>query len=156
MPDQSATVNRRAPDFSLRYTRGPGTEPQQCGLADFQDRWLLLLFYPRDFTLVCPTELLAISARIAEFQDRECDVLAVSTDSIATHERWLATPRSQGGLLGLNFPLASDESGEMCRAYGVYVPKQHLALRGLFVIDPNGVLQYQVVHNLSVGRSTGE
>jgi alkyl hydroperoxide reductase subunit AhpC len=125
-------------------------------LADYQDRWLLLLFYPRDFTLVCPTELLAISARIAEFQDRECDVLAISTDSIATHERWLATPRSQGGLLGLNFPLAADESGEMCRAYGVYVPKQHLALRGLFVIDPNGVLQYQVVHNLSVGRSTGE
>lgn len=156
MANASATVNRRAPDFSLMCTRGPGSTPRECGLSDYEDRWLVLLFYPRDFTLVCPTELLSISARIAEFGARECDVLGISTDSIATHERWMATPHSQGGLLGLNFPLAADESGEVCRAYGVYVPKQHLALRGLFVIDPNGVLQYQVVHNLSVGRSTDE
>lgn len=156
MANPTATVNRRAPDFSMPHTRGPGVGTQHGSLADFQDRWLVLLFYPRDFTFVCPTELLSVSDRIAEFQERECDVLAVSTDSIDSHDRWLATPRSQGGLLGLNFPLASDESGEVCKAYGVYVPKQHLALRGLFVIDPNGVLQYQVVHNLSVGRSTDE
>lgn len=156
MANATATVNRRAPDFSLMRTMGPGSTPESCSLSDYQDRWLVLLFYPRDFTLVCPTELSAISARIAEFQERECDVLAISTDSIPTHERWLATPRSQGGLLGLNFPLGADETGDVCRAYGVYVPKQHMALRGLFVIDPNGVLQYQVVHNLSVGRSTDE
>src|SRR6185295_4038945 len=156
MASQSAMVSRRAPDFSLLCTRGPGTAPQQTSIADYQDRWLLLMFYPKDFTLVCPTELTAVSGRIADFQERECDVLAISTDSIATHERWLATPRAQGGLSGLNFPLAADESGETCQAYGVYVPKQHMALRGVFVIDPNGVLQYQVIHNLSVGRSTDE
>jgi serine/threonine protein kinase/peroxiredoxin len=105
---------------------------------------------------VCPTELTAISGRFGEFQSRECDILAISTDSVATHERWLGTPPAQGGLGGLNFPLAADESADVCRAYGVYVPKQNLALRGLFVIDPNGVLQYQVIHNLSVGRSTDE
>jgi eukaryotic-like serine/threonine-protein kinase len=148
-------VGRRAPEFTIPCTRGLGTE-RQFRIADCEDRWLMLLFYPRDFTLVCPTELTAVSARIAEFENRDCDVLAISTDSIATHERWLATPPSQGGLSGLNFPLGSDESGEMCKSYGVYVPKQHVALRGLFVVDPNGVLQYQVVHNLSVGRSTDE
>jgi serine/threonine protein kinase len=83
-------------------------------------------------------------------------VLGVSTDPLETHERWLATPSWEGGISGLNFPLASDADGAACRAYGVYVVRQHLALRGLFIIDPNGVLQYQVVHNLSVGRSTEE
>jgi serine/threonine protein kinase len=80
----------------------------------------------------------------------------VSTDTLETHERWIDTPVSQGGLGGLNFPLASDVDGTVCQAYGVYVPRQRLALRGLFIIDPNGVLQYQVTHNLSVGRSTEE
>src|SRR4051794_12544183 len=89
MANPTITVNRRAPDFSLMQTRGAGSKPQLCSLADYQDRWLMLLFYPRDFTLVCPTELSSVSARIAEFEERECDVLAISTDSIATHERWL-------------------------------------------------------------------
>lgn len=83
-------------------------------------------------------------------------MLGVSTDSVETHERWLETPPSQGGLGGLSFPLAADQDGVVCRAYGVYVERQHLALRGLFLIDPNGVLQYQVVHGLSVGRSPDE
>jgi serine/threonine protein kinase/peroxiredoxin len=100
--------------------------------------------------------LTALSGRIAEFRERACDVLGISTDSLETHERWLGTPAWQGGLGGLNFPLASDADGTVCRAYGVYVAQQHLALRGLFIIDPNGVLQYQVVHNQSIGRSTDE
>jgi eukaryotic-like serine/threonine-protein kinase len=100
--------------------------------------------------------LTALSGRIAEFRERECDLLGVSTDSLETHERWLGTPPWEGGIGELNFPLAGDVDGTVCRAYGVYVPRQHLALRGLFIIDPNGVLQYQVVHNLSVGRSTEE
>jgi len=83
-------------------------------------------------------------------------VLGVSTDSVATHERWIDTSPDQGGLGGLNFPLAADEDGAACRAYGVYLERQHVALRGLFLIDPNGVLQYQVVHSLTVGRNTEE
>jgi serine/threonine protein kinase len=97
-----------------------------------------------------------VSGRLADFTQRDCDVLAVSTDSLDSHDRWIATPRQQGGLGGLSFPLASDESGEMCQAYGVYIPRRHLALRGLFIIDPNGVVQYQVTHNLNVGRATDE
>ena len=83
-------------------------------------------------------------------------MLGISTDSVATHERWLQTPPAQGGLGELNFPLAGDDDGGVCKAYGVYLERQHMALRGLFLIDPNGVLQYQVVHNLTVGRSVEE
>ena len=97
-----------------------------------------------------------MSGRIAEFRARSCEVLGISTDSAATHQRWLGTPSEQGGLGPLHFPLACDEDGRVSRAYGVYVEGQKLALRGLFIIDANGVLQYQVVHNLSVGRSTDE
>jgi hypothetical protein len=97
-----------------------------------------------------------VSGRIAEFRERGCDVLGVSTDSIATHERWLAAPPAEGGLGELNFPLAADEDGAVCRAYGVYDERQRVALRGLFLIDANGVLQYQVVHSLTVGRNTEE
>ncbi len=91
-----------------------------------------------------------------EFERHGCDLLAVSTDKIESHERWINIPSAQGGLGGLQFPLASDEAGAASRSYGVYLEQQHVALRGLFMIDPNGVLQYQAVHNLSVGRRSDE
>jgi serine/threonine protein kinase len=91
-----------------------------------------------------------------EFRQRGCHLLAISTDSLESHERWITTPRTQGGLGGIHFPLASDRDGAVARAYGVYLEPQHVSLRGLFVIDPNGVLQYQAIHNLSVGRRTDE
>ena len=97
-----------------------------------------------------------MSGRIDEFRDKGCEVLGISTDSVETHERWLTTDPSQGGIGALQFPLASDDDGDVCRRYDVYVGKQHLALRAMFIIDPNGVLQYQSVHSLSVGRSVEE
>ena len=97
-----------------------------------------------------------MSGRIAEFHKRNCEVLGISTDSLETHERWLTTPPSRGGLGPIEFPLASDPDGAVSRQYGVYIEKQRLALRAVFMIDPNGVLQYQVVHSLSVGRSSDE
>src|SRR5262249_11044910 len=93
---------------------------------------------------------------MSEFRARHCEVLGISTDSLETHERWISAPRQEGGLGGLEFALASDESGAVSSAYGVYLARRHLALRGLFIIDPNGILQYQVTHNLNVGRSTEE
>jgi alkyl hydroperoxide reductase subunit AhpC len=149
-------VGTRAPDFSLPCTLLADSRSPQVSLADYRDRWLILLFYPRDFSLVCPTELTALSVQIEEFARRDCDILGISTDSLASHERWMTTPRNQGGLGRLAFPLASDLDGSVCQAYGVYLPRQHVALRGLFIIDVNGVLQYQVVHNLSVGRRSDE
>ncbi|MGQ0637147.1 MAG: protein kinase domain-containing protein [Planctomycetaceae bacterium] len=156
MAAASPLVGSLAPDFSLPCTSVGSGGPRTASLADYRGRWLMLLFYPRDFSLVCPTELTALSARLDEFQRRGCELLGVSTDSIETHERWIATPKGQQGLGGLAFPLAADEAGAAARAYGVYLEWQKLALRGLFIIDPNGVLQYAVVHNTSVGRRTDE
>ena len=152
----SPLVGSRAPQFALPQTGHANDGPSLATLDGFRDRWLVLFFYPRDFSLVCPTELSSLSRRIAEFAQRDCDILGVSTDSLETHERWIATPSNQGGLGGLNFHLATDESGAVCRVYGVHLARQNVALRGLFVIDPNSVIQYQVVHNLSVGRSVDE
>lgn len=93
---------------------------------------------------------------MADFEERDCAVLGISTDSIETHERWLELGPAQGGLGGLNFPLAADPDGAASRAYGVYLARQHVALRGLFVVDPNGVVQFQVTHSLTIGRSVDE
>lgn len=151
-----AIVGKLAPNFDLPCTGVPGSTRRRAALTDYRERWLTLAFYPRDFSLVCPTELTALSARIEEFRRRGCEVLGISTDSIESHERWIATPRGLGGLGVLNFSLASDQDGSVSRAYGVYLEQQHVALRGVFIIDPNGVLQYQGVHNLSVGRRSEE
>jgi alkyl hydroperoxide reductase subunit AhpC len=155
MDIQTARVGKRAPEFELPCTRGPGST-RRVRLGDYRDRWLILVFYPRDFSLVCPTELTALGARVEELGRRGCDVLGVSTDPIESHERWIATPRARGGLGEIHFPLASDRDGAVARAYDVYLGPQRVALRGLFIIDPNGVLQYQAVHNLSVGRRSDE
>lgn len=149
-------VGSRAPRFEMPATPGPGRPSPSVSLDDYAGRWLVLMFYPRDFSLVCPTELLALSARSAEFLSRGCDLLGVSCDTIESHLRWIETPRSLGGLGGLGFPLASDLDGRVSASYGVFLPWQHIALRGLFIIDPNGVLQYQVIHNLSIGRRADE
>jgi alkyl hydroperoxide reductase subunit AhpC len=149
-------LGRSAPDFDLLCTQGPGASPRRAKLSDYRGGWLALVFYPRDFSLVCPTELTGLSARVEEFRRNGCELLGVSCDPVETHEAWIATPRGQGGLGGLAFPLAGDTDGSVCRAYGVYLEPQRVALRGLFLIDPNGVVQYQVVHNLSVGRRTEE
>ncbi|CAN5823695.1 hypothetical protein BH23PLA1_BH23PLA1_08380 [soil metagenome] len=145
-----------APDFNLPCTTGKGSGERQAALSDSRGRWLVLIFYPRDFSLVCPTELTGLGERIEEFQARDCDLIGISTDLIARHEEWLDTPRASGGLDGLPFPLASDEDARTCRAYGVYSESGQVALRGLFLIDPEGALQYQVVHGLSVGRRADE
>lgn len=149
-------VGSLAPDFSLPCTMGAAATVHTASLADFRGRWLMLVFYPRDFSLVCPTELTALSGRIEEFRNRGCELLGISTDTIDTHAQWIAAPRSQQGLGGLAFPLASDVDGAVAKAYGVFLAWQKLALRGLFVIDPNGVVQYAVVHNTSVGRRSDE
>jgi alkyl hydroperoxide reductase subunit AhpC len=145
-------VGKRAPDFELECTLGTGRERRRVSLEDYDDEWLVLVFYPRDFSLVCPTELTALSNRVGEFSERHCRLLGISTDDIETHERWIATPRAQGGLGGLEFPLASDIGGSVASAYGVYQKRQGICQRGLFIIDPNGVLQFMVVNNMSVGR----
>jgi len=152
----TAMVGRPAPAFELECTCGSRHSRRVVRPQDYLNRWLILMFYPRDFSLVCPTELSAVSARYGEFAGLGADVLAVSTDSVESHECWIATSRAEGGLGPISFPLASDPGGQIARAYGACLEPISVALRGLFIIDPNSVVQYQVIHNLNVGRRTDE
>jgi alkyl hydroperoxide reductase subunit AhpC len=105
---------------------------------------------------VCPTEVTALSDRNQEFADLNAEILGVSTDSVYSHRAWIETPREKNGVGPLNFPLAADITKEVARDYGVLVEAEGVALRGLFIIDPDGILQYAAIHNLSIGRSVDE
>jgi alkyl hydroperoxide reductase subunit AhpC len=145
-----------APEIDLPCTRPMAEHPGRFRLSAQRGRWVILVFYPRDFTFVCPTELTAISARISEFWERRCEVVGISVDTLRTHEEWIGTAPIDGGVGPLRYPLAADETTAVSRAFGMYVAGKRVALRGLFIIDPSGRLQYQVVHGLSVGRSATE
>ena len=149
-------VNHQAPNFALECIDWENLRERSVRLGDYTGEWLILLFYPRDFSFVCPTELIAFSAQAGEFSKRHCKILGISVDSLALHREWLETPRENGGLGPLQFPLASDVKGQAARAYGVWDGDKQVAQRGLFIIDPEGVLQYAVVHNLNVGRTPNE
>ncbi|MEX1230980.1 MAG: protein kinase [Planctomycetaceae bacterium] len=156
LSNSTPLVGAPAPDFSVACVDLKSREPRRISLGDFRGRWLMLVFYPRDFSFVCPTELTSFSGHMADFRERGCDVVGISTDTVESHIEWLHSPASAGGVGPLQFPLAADTEGAMSRAYGVWVPQNEVSTRGLFIIDPEGVLQYSVVHNLNVGRSVNE
>ena len=151
-----AKVGQPAPAFDMPSTKNLEKLNENVKLPDYQGKWLVLLFYPLDFTFVCPTELTTFSDRYEDFVGIGADVIGVSTDSVHSHRAWLKTPRDKGGVEGLRYPLASDITKEVSRDYGVLIEDKGIALRGLFVIDPEGVLRYKVVHDLNVGRSAEE
>jgi peroxiredoxin (alkyl hydroperoxide reductase subunit C) len=151
-----AKIGRPAPDFSMKTTANLESLAATATLTDYRGKWLVLLFYPLDFSPLCPTELLAMNERYEELQEVGAEVLGVSTDSVYSHRAWIQTPRSEGGLGGLHFPLAADMTRQASRDYGVLIEEEGIALRGLFIIDPEGVLQYSTVTNLNIGRSVDE
>jgi peroxiredoxin (alkyl hydroperoxide reductase subunit C) len=151
-----ARVGGPAPDFTMPSTRNLEKLDQAVALSDYRDKWLVMFFYPLDFTFVCPTEITAFSDATDKFRAVGAEVLGVSIDSQYVHRAWIKTPRNQGGLGELNFPLAADLTKDVARRYGVLIEEKGIALRGLFIIDPKGVLQYSVIHNLGVGRSVDE
>jgi len=155
----TAQVGQPAPDFSApaAFPGEAANSPLQAArLADYRGRWLVFFWYPLDFTFVCPTEITALSDRRDEFADRDTDVLGASTDSAYSHRVWMGMPRERQGIADLRFPLLSDKTGRIARDYGVLLEEEGVALRGLFIIDPEGVIQYAVTHNLNVGRSVDE
>lgn len=153
---ERAQVGQPAPDFDMASTKNIDKLNENIKLSDYSGKWLVLLFYPLDFTFVCPTELTTFSDRYDDFEGIGADVLGVSTDSVFSHRAWLQTSREKGGVEGLRYPLAADSTKSVSRDYGVLIEDQGVALRGLFVIDPEGVLRYKVVHDLNVGRSAEE
>jgi peroxiredoxin (alkyl hydroperoxide reductase subunit C) len=155
-PGDVAQVGQPAPDFNMESTRNLENLDQPVRLADYKGKWLVMFFYPLDFTFVCPTEILAFSEAVPRFRQVGAEILGVSTDSKFSHRAWIKTPRNQNGLGELNFPLAADLTREVSRKYGVLIEDKGIALRGLFIVDPKGTMQYSVVHNLGVGRSVDE
>ena len=154
-----AQVGQPAPDFTAPAAfpdEAPDSPLQTVRLADYAGRWLVFFWYPLDFTFVCPTEITALSDRLDEFADLDTDILGASTDSVYSHRAWMQMPRERQGIAGLRFPLLSDKTCKIARDYGVLLEDEGVALRGLFVIDPDGVIQYSVMHNLNVGRSVDE
>ncbi|GFR23819.1 peroxiredoxin 1 [Trichonephila clavata] len=125
-------------------------------LSDYQGKYLVLFFYPLDFTFVCPTEIIAFSERAEEFRKINCEVVACSTDSHFSHLAWINTPRKEGGLGKMNIPLLSDKSCVISKAYGVYKEDAGISFRGLFIIDGDGKLRQITVNDLPVGRSVDE
>lgn len=149
-------VAKEAPDFTMETALGNGTDFGKVSLSDYKGKWLVLFFYPLDFTFVCPTEITALSDSADVFDDLDCEILGVSTDSKFSHRAWINTARDANGLGKLNFPLAADLTHKVSRDYGVLIEEEGIALRGLFIIDPEGELKYQVVNHNDVGRSVDE
>ena len=147
----SRLVGKQAPDFKFNAVTGNGEEFVQIKLDDYKGKWLVLFFYPLDFTFVCPTEITGYSKQIDKFKELGAEVLGVSVDSEHSHKAWINSSLGQ-----INFPLASDMTKKVSDDYGVLIEEEGIALRGLFIINPEGVLQYSVVHDLNVGRSVDE
>jgi len=149
----SIKVTSPAPKFSAKAIVN-GTI-KDVSLDGYAGRWVVLFFWPLDFTFVCPTEIIAFSDRAAEFEEINAQILGVSVDSQFTHLAWTETPRNKGGLGKVHFPLVADLDKSIARDYGVLL-EAGMALRGLFLIDPHGVIRHSTVNDLPVGRSVDE
>jgi len=152
----SVKVGQKAPDFTMSTTEDIETLERVAKLEDYQGKWLVLFFYPLDFTFVCPTEIKGFNSKLDEFKKIGADVLGVSTDSVYSHRAWIKASKEDGGLGDLNYPLASDITKQVSRDYGVLIEEKGVALRGLYIIDPEGIIRYQIVSDLNVGRSVDE
>src|SRR2546425_10054227 len=125
---ESAQVGKPAPDFEIPSTKNIQKLDQPVKLSDYRGKWVVLLFYPLDFTFVCPTELTAFSDRYEDFQGINAELIGVSTDSVYSHRAWLNTPRDKGGVQGLNYPLAADSTKKVASDYGVLIAERGVAL----------------------------
>lgn len=147
-------VGQTAPDFTA--TAVIDQEFKTIKLSDYRGKYTVLFFYPLDFTFVCPTEITAFSDRHSEFKAINTEILGVSVDSQFSHLAWIQSDRKSGGIGDLNYPLVSDLKKTISEDYNVLDPEEGLALRGLFIIDKDGVIQHSTINNLSFGRSVDE
>lgn len=152
-PCSITLVTNKAPAWSGKAIIN-GEVKDLCS-QDYQGKFQILLFYPLDFTFVCPTELIAFSDRVDEFRRLDAEVIGISVDSEYSHLAWANTPRDKGGLQPIRIPLLSDIKKEVAQAYGV-LHKSSVALRGLFIIDPKGIIRHATINDLPIGRSVDE
>ena len=144
-------IGKQAPYFSMEALSADGEHFVRVALPDYAGKWLVLFFYPMDFTFVCPTELTAFSEHREAFRAAGAELLSVSTDSVYTHQAW-----QRNGLGGLGYPMAADQTLRVCADYGVLLEEEGVALRGLFLIDPEQKVRYSVIHDNNIGRNPEE
>ncbi|MCB9544215.1 MAG: peroxiredoxin [bacterium] len=151
----SVRIQHPAPDFKATAVM-PDGEIKEISLGDYKGKYVVLFFYPLDFTFVCPTEIIAFSERVSEFEKLGVQVLGASVDSQFSHFAWRNTPRNVGGIGQINYPLIADITKSISRDYGVLIEEEGIALRGLFIIDGKGTLRQMTVNDLPVGRNVDE
>ncbi|HEY5674994.1 MAG TPA: peroxiredoxin [Malonomonas sp.] len=152
----SVLVGKQAPNFTAAAVMADGSINTNFSLSDYSGKYVVLFFYPLDFTFVCPTELIAFSHRIAEFEAKGVQVIGCSIDSQFTHIAWRNTPIKDGGIGEVKYPLVADVKHEICRAYDVEFDAAGVAFRGSFLIDQKGDVRHQVVNDLPLGRNIDE
>ena len=144
-------IGKPAPDFMLEAFQD--NETKEVKLSDLKDKWKVLVFYPADFTFICPTELGDLADRYGEFKEINAEVLSISTDTVFVHKAWHDNSET---IKKIKYPMLADPTGKVCKDYGVYISGEGLALRGTFIIDPKGILKAYEIHDNSMGRNTEE
>ncbi|XP_043941851.1 peroxiredoxin-1 [Protopterus annectens] len=155
MSSGKAHIGKPAPDFQVTALM-PDGQFKELKLSDYRGKYVVLFFYPLDFTFVCPTEIVAFSDRAEEFRKIKCEVIGASVDSQFCHLAWTKSPRKQGGLGEINIPLVADVKRTIAKDYGVLKEDDGISYRGLFVIDDKGILRQITINDLPVGRSVDE
>jgi peroxiredoxin (alkyl hydroperoxide reductase subunit C) len=151
----STLVTKPAPDFTANAVLADNSIDEQFSLSSLRGKYVVLFFYPLDFTFVCPTEILAFDEKLEEFRKRNAEVVGVSVDSQYTHLAWKKTPTDNGGIGPIRYPLVADLKKEIARDYGVLF-EDEVALRGLFLIDREGIIRHAVINDLPLGRNVSE
>ena len=147
-------VTQEAPDFTAEAVM-PDNSFAEIKLSGYRGKYVILFFYPLDFTFVCPSEILAFNKRLGDFKAKNCEVIGVSVDSKFTHLAWKNTTVENGGIGNIQYPLVQDLNKAIARSYGILL-NESVALRGLFLIDPNGKVRHTVINDLPLGRSVAE
>ncbi len=147
-------VGKQAPDFSADAV--VNGDFKQVKLSDYRGKYVVMFFYPLDFTFVCPTELHAFQEKLEHFKKMNTEVIGVSVDSKFSHFAWVNTAKEEGGIKGVTYPLVSDINKTIARDYDVLIPDAGIALRGTFLIDKNGIVKHQTVNDLPLGRNVDE
>jgi len=150
----NAEIGKAAPPFTCKAL--VGGEFKDISLSDYKGKYVVLFFYPLDFTFVCPTEIIAFSEAYAQFKRIGCQVIAASTDSVYSHFAWTNQDRKQGGLGEMKIPILADTNHEISKAYGCLKADEGIAFRGLYIIDTKGILRQITINDLPVGRSVEE
>ena len=149
-------VTKKAPDFTAVAVNADNTFDSEFELGKLRGKYVVLFFYPLDFTFVCPTEIIAFDKKLAEFKELGAEVIGVSVDSQFTHAAWKNTPVDKGGIGNVQYPLVADLTKKISRKYGVLLKDAGVAFRGTFLIDKEGKVRHAVVNDLPLGRNIDE